>query len=121
AQKEGAAKSAVEADGDRLLFLAGGLHFLVEEDYRAADRAFSLLLKKYPDSRFAPKSAELAVLAKQLTSGGADARKGNEGRHAIEAALASERKDVQAQQAEKDFAIAEFYRRTGHPGAACFY
>jgi hypothetical protein len=25
------------------------------------------------------------------------------------------------QQAEKDFKMGEFYRRTGHPGAACFY
>jgi TolA-binding protein len=121
APKEVAAKSAVEADADRLLFLAGSLHFLVEEDYRAAERAFSLLLKKYPDSRFAPKSAELAVLAKQLTTRGDDARKANGGRRAIEAALAAERKDIEAQQAEKDFAIAEFYRRTSHPGAACFY
>jgi RNA polymerase sigma factor (sigma-70 family) len=121
AQQEGAAKSAVEADADRLLFLAGSLHFLVEEDYRAAERAFSLLLKKYPDSRFAPKAAELAVLAKQFTTRGGDARKATEGRHAIEAALAAERKDVATQQAEKDFAMAEFYRRSGHAGAACFY
>ncbi len=121
APKEAATKSAVEADGDRLLFLAGSLHFLVEEDYRAAERAFSLLLKKYPDSRFAPKAAEVAVLAKQFTTRGGDAGRANEGRHAIEAMLAAERKDIQAQQAEKDFAIAEFYRRTGHVGAACFY
>jgi RNA polymerase sigma factor (sigma-70 family) len=121
AQQEGAAKPAVEADGDRLLFLAGSLHFLVEEDYRAAERAFNLLLKKYPDSRFAPKAAELAVLAKQLTSGGADAGKVTQARRAIDATLAAERKDVQSQQAEKDFAMAEFYRRTGHAGSAYFY
>jgi RNA polymerase sigma factor (sigma-70 family) len=120
AQKEGAAKAA-DADGDRLLFLAGSLHFLVEEDYRAAGRAFGLLVEKYPDSRFAPKAAELAVLAKQLTTRGADPRKANEGRHAIEAMLSAQRKDVQSQQAEKDFAIAEFYRRTGHAGSAYFY
>jgi RNA polymerase sigma factor (sigma-70 family) len=118
---EGAAKPAPDTDGDRLLFLAGSLHFLVGEDYRAAERAFSLLLKKYPDSRFAPKAAELAVLARQLTSGGADPRKANEGRHSIETTLAAERKDIQAQQAEKDFAMAEFYRRTGHAGSAYFY
>jgi RNA polymerase sigma factor (sigma-70 family) len=116
----GAAKPAVDADGDRLLFLAGSLHFLVEEDYRAAGRAFNLLLKKYPDSRLAPKAAELAVLARQLTSR-ADAGKANEGRREIEAVLAAERKDAEAQQAEKDFAIAEFYRETGHAGAAYFY
>ncbi len=121
AQQEGAAKSAAEVDGDRLLFLAGGLHFLVEEDYRAAERAFNLLVKKHPDSRLAPKAAELAVLAKQLTTRGPDARKVSEGRHAIEAALAAERKDIKAQQAEKDFAMAEFYRRTGHAGSAYFY
>jgi RNA polymerase sigma factor (sigma-70 family) len=118
---EGAAKSATDADGDRLLFLAGSLHFLVEEDYRAAGRAFGLLVEKYPDSRFAPKAAELAVLARQLTSRGADVRKVNEGRHAIETTLAVERKDIKSQQAEKDFAVAEFYRRTGHAGSAYFY
>ena len=28
---------------------------------------------------------------------------------------------INLQQAEKDFKIAEFYRRTGHPGSAYFY
>jgi RNA polymerase sigma factor (sigma-70 family) len=122
APKEAAAKPAAEADGDRLLFLAGSLHFLVEEDHRAAERAFSLLPKKYPDSRLAPKAAELAVLAKQIATGGADAgNKANEGRWAIEAVLAAERRDIKAQQAEKDFAMAEFYRCTGHAGSAYFY
>src|SRR5439155_11055766 len=80
---------------------------------------------------------ELAIIAKTNATGGSDydGRKVAEARQLVQAALNNypelrQRKEeflhsklvgINAQQAEKDFKIAEFYRRTGHPGSAYFY
>src|SRR5262249_60277239 len=78
-----------------------------------------------------------ALMSKLMSGGGPDV----DGRKAAEAGkmvlqalakypeLADEEKDllerqvvgINMQQAEKDFRIAEFYRRTNHPGSAYFY
>ncbi len=135
----GAASPAAPAavpEGDLVLFLDGSTHFFRGE-YRAAAGVFDRLGKRHPDSRLAPKAAALAVLARQLAEGDAtdSRRKAAAGRAQINAALrlpaspaAQPRdgsgrpiSDPRAREAERDFHVAEFYRRTGHPGSACFY
>jgi RNA polymerase sigma factor (sigma-70 family) len=118
--------------GDRLLFLEGSTRFLLGH-YRAADRAFSRLAEDRRSSPFAARAIELAILSKHLARGGEAERerKVAEGRRIIEKALANvtekagglggQLTDITMQQAEKDFEIGEFYRRTGHPGSACYY
>jgi hypothetical protein len=85
----------------------------------------------------AERAVELAIISKHLSTGGSDydGRKVAEARNLVRAAfdnypeLANKKKDFLArqlvgitmQQAEKDYKWAEFYRRTGHPGAAYFY
>jgi outer membrane protein assembly factor BamD (BamD/ComL family) len=106
------------------------------EDYKEADRYFSQLVDYHPRSKFAPQAMEYAIISKHLSTGGADydSRKVAEARKYVDAALRNyvlpsdknaflERQlaGITMQQAEKDFKIAEFYRRTGHPGSAYFY
>jgi hypothetical protein len=85
----------------------------------------------------APQAIELAIISKSLSTGGADydGRKVAEARIMVDTALrnypqlAAEKSgfferqigSITYQQAEKDFEIAEFYKRTGHPGSAFFY
>jgi TolA-binding protein len=120
---------------DEALFLMGSVKFY-REDYKEADRYFSQLVDHHPRSKFAPQAMEYAIISKHLSTGGADydARKVAEARKYVDAALRNyvlpsdknaflERQlaGITMQQAEKDFKIAEFYRRTGHPGSAYFY
>jgi outer membrane assembly lipoprotein YfiO len=121
---------------EKALFLAGTVRFW-REDYRDADSYFSQLVELYPNSKLAPRATELGIVAKYMSTGGADydGRKVAEARKLINTAmqnyptLAKEKQEFfmhhivncNHQQAEKDFKIAEFYRRTGHPGSAYFY
>jgi outer membrane protein assembly factor BamD (BamD/ComL family) len=121
---------------DEALFLAGSVKFY-RTDYREADRYFSQLVEMYPNSRFASQAVELAIISKHMSTGGADydGRKVAEARKLVDTALrnypdlAAQKTEflerqlagITRQQAEKDFKIAEFYRRTGHPGSAYFY
>jgi outer membrane protein assembly factor BamD (BamD/ComL family) len=117
------------------LYWAGGVNFY-RENYEAADRYYSILVEQFPRSQLAPLALELAINSKVQVTGGPeyDGRKLIEARQLTDTALRSypELASKQAflentliaineQQAEKDFGIAEFYRRTGHPGAAYFY
>lgn len=118
------------------LFMLGSVKFY-REDYKEADYFFSQLAEMHPNSSYAPKALELAIIAKHMSTGGPDydGRKCAEARELIRVAKTSyhefadeksafmERQvaGITRQQAEKDFKIAEFYRRTGHPGAAYFY
>jgi outer membrane protein assembly factor BamD (BamD/ComL family) len=123
---------------DKALFLAGTVKFW-REDYRDADSYFTQLVESHPNSPLAPRAAELGIIAKQMGTGGADydGRKVAEARKLIQAALQNypslardpdkekfltrQLVSCNMQQAEKDFKIAEFYRRTDHPGSAYFY
>ncbi len=120
---------------DEALFLAGSVKFY-REDYRESDRLFSQLVDVHPNSKYAPQAMEYAIISKHLGTGGADydGRKVAESRKYVDLALRNyvqpadktaflERQlaGITAQQAEKDFKIAEFYRRTGHPASAYFY
>lgn len=117
------------------LYRAGGISFF-RERYDEADNYYSTLVEQYPQCPLAPPALELALQAKiQLARGpDYDSRKLVEAREMIDTALRSypelrKKHDalertmitINERQAEKDFNIAEFYRRTHHPGAAYFY
>ncbi|MGE3806375.1 MAG: tetratricopeptide repeat protein [Gemmataceae bacterium] len=122
--------------GDHALFLLGSVKFYREE-YVEADHYFSALVERHPHSSYAPKAVELAIISKHMSTGGSDydGRKVAEARNLCHKAihaypeLGKNKKDfldrqlagITHQQAEKEFKIAEFYRRTRHPGSAYFY
>jgi outer membrane protein assembly factor BamD (BamD/ComL family) len=121
---------------DKALWLLGSVKFY-REAFKEADEYFSQLVDRHPNSPLAPKALELAIISKNLSTGGSDydCRKVLEARMLIDNALknyptlAAQKEDflhrqlinISKQQAEKDFKIAEFYQRTGHPGSAYFY
>jgi outer membrane protein assembly factor BamD (BamD/ComL family) len=121
---------------DKALFLMGGVKFF-NEDYLESDHYFSQLVEMHPNSPFAPQAVELAIISKHMSTGGADydGRKVAEARQMVHTALgnypelAAQKNEflqrqligITLQQAEKDYKIAEFYRRTGHPCSAYFY
>jgi TolA-binding protein len=119
---------------DKALWVAG-LVKLYHEDYKEADQFFTQIHERHPDSPFGDKAIQLAIYAKQMSTGGPDydGRKCAEARKLVDEALRLPKMDEQkkqelikhlksitAQQAAKDFETAEFYRRTDHPGAAYF-
>lgn len=120
---------------DKALFLAGSIKFF-RKDYKDADSYYSQLVEMHPNSPFAPQALELAIISKQLSTGGAayDGRKVAEARKLVDTALrnypelVSQKTEfinrqlfsITAQQAEKDFQVAEHYRRTGHAPSAYF-
>jgi TolA-binding protein len=120
---------------DKALFYVGSVKFFRKE-YREADQHFSQLVKMRPESPLVPQALKMAIVCKQLTTGGSDydGRKTAEARELVQVAAHSypelaKEKDflnrqlycINQQEADKDFKIAEFYRRTGHPGSAYFY
>jgi outer membrane protein assembly factor BamD (BamD/ComL family) len=123
---------------DQALFLCGVVK-MYNGDYREADHYFSQIHARHPESELAPKAIELAIFSKHMSTGGSDydGRKTAEARKLVQAALRSypqlandkekraflERQlhSIDLQQAEKDYKMAEFYRRTGHPASAYFY
>ena len=122
--------------GEKALFYIATIKFF-REDYKDADYYYSQLYEHYPNSPLAPKAIKQAIICKQLSTGGScyDCRPVEESRKLIDTAaraypqLISRDKDwisrqlvsVNLQQADRDFNIAEFYRRSGHPGSAYFY
>jgi outer membrane protein assembly factor BamD (BamD/ComL family) len=120
---------------DKALFLSGSVKFF-RQDYKEADHYYSQIVEMHKNSPFAPQALELAIISKQLSTGGPDydARKLAEARKLIDVALRSypelaQRKEdflerqiasITLQQAAKDYKTAEFYRRTGHPCSAYF-
>ncbi len=121
---------------DQALFLAGSVKFF-NGDYKEADNYFSQIHEKHPNSPLAQKAVELAIVSKHLSTGGADydGRKVAEARKLVQSAfdnypeLANKKRDflerqlggITLQQAEKDYRMAEFWKRTGHIGSAYFY
>jgi outer membrane protein assembly factor BamD (BamD/ComL family) len=121
--------------GEKALFYLATLKFFHKE-YREADFYFSQLYQQYPNSNWAPKAIKQSIICKQLATGGTvyDCRALEECKKLLHTAqnaypeLAREEPWIQKQliginlqQADRDFKIAEFYKRTGHPGAAHFY
>lgn len=125
-----------KAAGEQALFMLGTIKAFREE-YVEADYYFTQFVDQFKDSKNAPKALEMAIFCKHMSTGGADydGRKVAEARDLIAKAranypeLASRQNvfldrqmvGINLQQAAKDFKTAEFYRRTGHPGAAYFY
>jgi outer membrane protein assembly factor BamD (BamD/ComL family) len=123
---------------DKAMFLCGGVS-MYNEDYRGAVSYFKEITDRHPNSPYAAQATELGILALHLSTGGPDydGKNSNEARRLIhvafdnypELAANKEKREfltgqltaITMQQAEKDFNQAEFYRRTGHPGAAYFY
>jgi outer membrane protein assembly factor BamD (BamD/ComL family) len=123
---------------DQALYRCGVVK-MYREDWREADHYFSQISAKHPESKLAPQAIQLAVFCKQMATGGSsyDGRKTAEARKLIQTALTAypeiagdpekrkylekQSKAIDLQQAEKEFKMAEFYRRTGHPGSAYFY
>ncbi|HEV3116020.1 MAG TPA: tetratricopeptide repeat protein [Gemmataceae bacterium] len=120
----------------KALFLTGSIKFF-HRDYKDAEHAYSQLVEWHPNSPLAPQALKLAVISKELSTGGPDydARKLTEARKLVDAGfrsypeLASKDSDflnrqlwsITVQQAEKDYRIAQFYERTGKPCSAYFY
>jgi outer membrane protein assembly factor BamD (BamD/ComL family) len=123
------------AYADKALYLCGYVDWF-NENFSDADQDFSQLYKDFPESPYAPYAIELAIKAKLMSTGGEayDGRRVAEARKLVDEALrmpqlSEEKKQalmrllncINAHQAEKDFQMAEFWRRTGHPGSAYFY
>jgi outer membrane protein assembly factor BamD (BamD/ComL family) len=120
---------------DKALFLSGSVRFF-RKDYKEADHYYSQLVEMHPNSPFASQALELAIISKQLATGGPlyDGRKLAEARKLIDTALrnypefANKKMDflnrqlfsITLQQADKDYQVAELYRRMGHPCSAYF-
>lgn len=122
---------------DEALFMCGVVK-MYHEDYREADHYFSQIHIRHPDSKRAAQGLKLAVFCKHMATGGSDydGRKAAEARKLIQTAFAGypelahdpktkewlerQRVSIDMQQAEKDYKLAEFYRRTDHPGSAYF-
>ncbi len=123
---------------EKALFWCGYVNF-VRGNFTEADNFFSQLVDTYPDSALRPQAIALAILAKNNATGGAvyDGRKCAEALRLIQIAeatipemandpemaakLARAKFAIRSQQAEKDFLMADYYERTGHPGSAVFY
>lgn len=125
-------------NADKALFWAGYVHFY-RGRFEEADHFFSQLVEMHKDSRLRPVALEMAIMAKNNSTGGAvyDSTKAAEALQLVHHAEATEptyRADdkksewltrqklaVRMQLAEKDFKTAEYYERTGHPASAYFY
>lgn len=120
---------------ERALMMLGTISFF-RKDYKDADFYFTQLHEQHPNSENAAKAVKQSIICKQLATGGTvyDLRPVEESKKLLMnmqgayPELAKDRKWVEdqlkmmnIQQADRDFKIAEFYQRTGHPGSAYFY
>ncbi len=120
---------------EKALFMLGTINFFRKE-YKEADFYFTQLFEQHPNSEHAAKAIRQSIICKQLSTGGTvyDLRPVEESKKLLMTMqgaypeLAKDRewtetqlKMMNLQQADRDFKIAEFYRRTGHPGSAFFY
>ena len=122
---------------DKALFLLGRVNY-ERNNFKDAARYFQQLAEVHGRSPLRDEALKLAIIAKSNSTGGPqyDGREMSEAMRLINGAKATSPTlnreqggkflDEQAlmvrhQQAQKDFETAEFYRRTGHPGAAWFY
>lgn len=122
--------------GEKALFYLATVKFF-REDYREADYYYTQLYQTFPNSELAPKAVKQAIICKQLSTGGSvyDGRTVEEARKLVDTAsraypqlahqegkwLERQLVSINMQQADRDWNIAEFYRRTGKAGSAYFY
>ncbi len=125
-------------NADKALFWLGYVNFY-RGRFEDADHFFSQLVEMHKDSKLRPAALEMAIIAKNNSTGGAvyDSQKASEALqlvHNAEATSPEYAKDpeksawltrqkmaVRMQLAEKYFRTAEYYERTGHPASAYFY
>jgi tetratricopeptide (TPR) repeat protein len=123
---------------DKAIFWCGYVNF-IRGNFQEADQFFSQLVDMHTDSPLRPQAIAFAIQAKNNATGGAsyDGRKCAEALQLVHIAEASvpeltnnpemsekllrAKFAIRSQQAEKDFLMAEYYERTGHPGSAVFY
>ena len=120
---------------EKALLYLGTISFF-RRDYKEADFYFTQLYQQHPNSDKAATAIRQSVICKQLMTGGSvyDLRPVEESKKLLMQMqgaypeLARDKEWVEkqlismnVQQADRDFKIAEFYQRTGHPGAAFFY
>jgi len=123
---------------DKALFWCGYVNF-IRGNFDESDHFFSQLVELHKESPLRPQAIAYAIQAKNNATGGAiyDGRKCAEALHLLNVAEASvpeltndpvmaeklqkSKFAIRYQQAEKDFRMAEYYARTGHPGSAIFY
>jgi outer membrane protein assembly factor BamD (BamD/ComL family) len=123
---------------DKAIFWCGYVNF-IRGNFQEADQFFSQLVEMHTDSPLRPQAIAFAIQAKNNATGGAayDGRKCAEALQLVQVAEASvpeivnnpdmaekltrAKFAIRSQQAEKDFQMAEYYERTGHPGSAVFY
>jgi TolA-binding protein len=120
---------------EKALFMLGSVRFY-REDWRDADHYFYQLVLNCPNGKYAAKAAQLSILCKEIDQGGYayDGRKLQEARELIKKAkiaypelaqdgdpfLTKQLMQIHAVEAEKDYEVARYWDRTGHPGAAYF-
>jgi outer membrane protein assembly factor BamD (BamD/ComL family) len=118
---------------EKSLFYIATVKFF-NEDYKEADYYYSQIVDNYPQSELAGKAMKQSIICKQIANGGTayDTRLVEKCRAYLEEYQRSypgkdhdwimkQLVSINHQQADRDFNIAEFYRRTGHPGSAYFY
>ena len=120
---------------EQALWCLGTIQFY-RKDYKEADFYFRQVYEQYPNSDFAGRAVKQSVICKQLISGDTeyDSRSVEESKKLLMQAqgsfpeLKKDEKWISTQlasmnihQADRDFKVAEFYERTGHPGSAYFY
>lgn len=122
--------------GEKALFYIATVKFY-RQDFTNADYYFTELYEKFPNSPLAPKAVKQAIICKQMMPHGCvyDNRPIEEARKLVDTAarafpevnkgddkfLERQLVAINQQQADRDYQIAEFYKRTGHPGSAYFY
>ena len=121
--------------GEKALFYIATVKFY-HEDFKDADYYYSQVFKNYPNGKLAAAALKHSILCKEMVNGGSmyDTRPLAEAIDLIQRAtaypelqrndnefLTRQLSNISNQQADKDYNIAEFYRRTGHPGSAYFY
>jgi outer membrane protein assembly factor BamD (BamD/ComL family) len=119
---------------EKALLYLGTINFFRQE-YKEADFYFTQLYEHHPNSESAAKAIKQSVICKQLSTGGTvyDLRPVEESKKLLmqmqgaypELArdkdwIEDQLKSMNIQQADRDYKIAEFYQRTGHPGSAYF-
>jgi RNA polymerase sigma factor (sigma-70 family) len=134
-QYEAVMTAPAPSPAEQALFFSASTNFLLGH-YREARRECARFVQSYADSALAHSAIQLGLIATQLADRGEhDASQTAKAEAIINAALkgqplaaqikqpvvAGQLADAELAQADKDFRVAEFYRRTNHPGSAFFY
>jgi outer membrane protein assembly factor BamD (BamD/ComL family) len=119
--------------GEKALFYIGTVKFY-DKDFKDADYYYTQVYENYPNGELAATAIKHSIICKQMMTGGSvyDLRGLDQARKVIQETAKSYAQidedflrrqlvSISQQHADKDWRIAEFYRRTGHPGSAYFY